>query len=69
MTQAKANKQTEKRKTPEPDPPPPDTPEVQERKAKLDKDTADLMDEIDNLLGDEKQAQAFVEGYTQKGGQ
>jgi ubiquitin-like protein Pup len=41
--------------------------EVAERKAKLTEDVDDLLDEIDDVL--ESNAEDFVRGYVQKGGQ
>ena len=45
----------------------PDTSDVQERNAKLTDDVDDLLDEIDDVL--EENAEEFVRGYIQKGGQ
>lgn len=42
-------------------------PEVAERKAEIDEDVDDLLDEIDSVL--EENAEEFVRGYVQKGGQ
>ena len=39
----------------------------QERREKLDEETADLLDEIDDVL--EENAEDFVRAYVQKGGQ
>ena len=41
--------------------------EVAERQAKLTEDVDDLLDEIDDVL--ETNAEDFVRGYVQKGGQ
>lgn len=41
--------------------------EVAERNAKLTEDVDDLLDEIDDVL--ESNAEDFVRGYVQKGGQ
>lgn len=41
--------------------------EVQERKAELDADIDALLDEIDDVL--EENAEDFVRGYVQKGGE
>jgi ubiquitin-like protein Pup len=41
--------------------------EVAERKAKLTEDVDDLLDEIDDVL--ESNAEDFVRGYVQKGGE
>jgi ubiquitin-like protein Pup len=43
------------------------TAEVAERQAKLTEDVDDLLDEIDDVL--ETNAEDFVRGYVQKGGQ
>jgi ubiquitin-like protein Pup len=43
------------------------TEEVAERQAKLTEDVDDLLDEIDDVL--ETNAEDFVRGYVQKGGQ
>jgi prokaryotic ubiquitin-like protein Pup len=42
-------------------------PEVAERHEKLTEDVDDLLDEIDSVL--EENAEEFVRGYVQKGGQ
>lgn len=42
-------------------------PEVAERHAELTEDVDDLLDEIDSVL--EENAEEFVRGYVQKGGQ
>ncbi|HZD97926.1 MAG TPA: ubiquitin-like protein Pup [Micromonosporaceae bacterium] len=42
-------------------------PEVAERQEKLTEDVDDLLDEIDSVL--EENAEEFVRGYVQKGGQ
>jgi ubiquitin-like protein Pup len=42
-------------------------PEVQERHAEITEDVDDLLDEIDSVL--EENAEEFVRGYVQKGGQ
>jgi ubiquitin-like protein Pup len=42
-------------------------PEVAERTEKLNEDVDDLLDEIDSVL--EENAEEFVRGYVQKGGQ
>jgi len=42
-------------------------PEVAERQEKLSEDVDDLLDEIDSVL--EENAEEFVRGYVQKGGQ
>ena len=42
-------------------------PEVTERHEKLTEDVDDLLDEIDSVL--EENAEEFVRGYVQKGGQ
>jgi len=42
-------------------------PEVAERHEKLSEDVDDLLDEIDSVL--EENAEEFVRGYVQKGGQ
>jgi ubiquitin-like protein Pup len=42
-------------------------PEVAERNEKLTDDVDDLLDEIDSVL--EENAEEFVRGYVQKGGQ
>ena len=42
-------------------------PEVAERNEKLTEDVDDLLDEIDSVL--EENAEEFVRGYVQKGGQ
>ncbi|HEY2947656.1 MAG TPA: ubiquitin-like protein Pup [Micromonosporaceae bacterium] len=42
-------------------------PEVAERVEKIDEDVDDLLDEIDSVL--EENAEEFVRGYVQKGGQ
>jgi ubiquitin-like protein Pup len=50
------------------DSPAPDVnPEVAERHEKLSEDVDDLLDEIDSVL--EENAEEFVRGYVQKGGQ
>lgn len=43
------------------------TAEVAERQAKLTEDVDDLLDEIDDVL--ESNAEDFVRGYVQKGGE
>jgi ubiquitin-like protein Pup len=48
-------------------PPPAANPEVAERNEKLTEDVDDLLDEIDSVL--EENAEEFVRGYVQKGGQ
>jgi len=47
--------------------PAPGNPEVAERHEKLTEDVDDLLDEIDSVL--EENAEEFVRGYVQKGGQ
>jgi len=42
-------------------------PEIAERHEKLSEDVDDLLDEIDSVL--EENAEEFVRGYVQKGGQ
>jgi prokaryotic ubiquitin-like protein Pup len=42
-------------------------PEVAERQEQLSEDVDDLLDEIDGVL--EENAEEFVKGYVQKGGQ
>jgi prokaryotic ubiquitin-like protein Pup len=42
-------------------------PEVAERQAEITEDVDDLLDEIDSVL--EENAEEFVRGYVQKGGQ
>ena len=42
-------------------------PEVAERQEKLTEDVDDLLDEIDSVL--EENAEEFVRGYVQKGGE
>ena len=42
-------------------------PETQERVAEITEDVDDLLDEIDSVL--EENAEEFVRGYVQKGGQ
>ena len=49
------------------DPGPEVNPEVAERHEKLTEDVDDLLDEIDSVL--EENAEEFVRGYVQKGGQ
>jgi prokaryotic ubiquitin-like protein Pup len=48
-------------------PAPEANPEVAERHEKLTDDVDDLLDEIDSVL--EENAEEFVRGYVQKGGQ
>jgi len=48
-------------------PPAEANPEVAERHEKLTDDVDDLLDEIDSVL--EENAEEFVRGYVQKGGQ
>jgi ubiquitin-like protein Pup len=48
-------------------PAPEANPEVTERHEKLTEDVDDLLDEIDSVL--EENAEEFVRGYVQKGGQ
>jgi prokaryotic ubiquitin-like protein Pup len=48
-------------------PAPEANPEVAERQEKLTEDVDDLLDEIDSVL--EENAEEFVRGYVQKGGQ
>jgi prokaryotic ubiquitin-like protein Pup len=43
------------------------SPEAAERQEKLTEDVDDLLDEIDSVL--EENAEEFVRGYVQKGGQ
>jgi ubiquitin-like protein Pup len=43
------------------------SPEVAERQEQLSEDVDDLLDEIDSVL--EENAEEFVRGYVQKGGQ
>jgi ubiquitin-like protein Pup len=42
-------------------------PEIAERHAEISEDVDDLLDEIDSVL--EENAEEFVRGYVQKGGQ
>lgn len=44
-----------------------DTSDVQERHEKLSEDVDDILDEIDSVL--EENAEDFVRGYVQKGGE
>ena len=44
-----------------------ETTDVQDRVGKLTEDVDDLLDEIDDIL--EENAEEFVRGYVQKGGQ
>ena len=44
-----------------------DTSDVQERHEKLSEDVVDILDEIDSVL--EENAEDFVRGYVQKGGE
>jgi ubiquitin-like protein Pup len=46
---------------------PPVDPAVAERQEKITEDVDDLLDEIDSVL--EENAEEFVRGYVQKGGQ
>ncbi|HEX2356639.1 MAG TPA: ubiquitin-like protein Pup [Micromonosporaceae bacterium] len=48
-------------------PPPEANPEAAERAEKIGEDVDDLLDEIDSVL--EENAEEFVRGYVQKGGQ
>ena len=48
-------------------PPATTNPEAAERNEKLTEDVDDLLDEIDSVL--EENAEEFVRGYVQKGGQ
>ena len=48
-------------------PAPEANPELAERQEKLTEDVDDLLDEIDSVL--EENAEEFVRGYVQKGGQ
>jgi ubiquitin-like protein Pup len=48
-------------------PPPEANPEVAERHEKITEDVDDLLDEIDSVL--EENAEEFVRGYVQKGGE
>lgn len=48
-------------------PAPEANPEVAERHAEITEDVDDLLDEIDSVL--EENAEEFVRGYVQKGGQ
>ena len=48
-------------------PAPEANPEVAERHEKITEDVDDLLDEIDSVL--EENAEEFVRGYVQKGGQ
>jgi ubiquitin-like protein Pup len=48
-------------------PAPGPNPEIAERNEKLTEDVDDLLDEIDSVL--EENAEEFVRGYVQKGGQ
>ena len=48
-------------------PPAEPSPELAERHEKLSEDVDDLLDEIDSVL--EENAEEFVRGYVQKGGQ
>jgi ubiquitin-like protein Pup len=48
-------------------PAPEANPEVAERHEKISEDVDDLLDEIDSVL--EENAEEFVRGYVQKGGQ
>jgi ubiquitin-like protein Pup len=47
--------------------PPEANPEVAERQEKITEEVDDLLDEIDSVL--EENAEEFVRGYVQKGGQ
>jgi ubiquitin-like protein Pup len=57
------------RKSSEEEPPPESAPagEVSDRKEKLDDDVDAILDEIDDVL--ESNAEEFVRGFVQKGGQ
>jgi len=46
---------------------PPVDPEATERREKMSEDVDDLLDEIDGVL--EENAEEFVKGYVQKGGE
>ena len=59
----KARRDEETDESPAPDV----NPEVAERHEKLSEDVDDLLDEIDSVL--EENAEEFVRGYVQKGGQ
>ena len=59
----KARRDEEIDEAPVPEP----APEVAERHEKLTEDVDDLLDEIDSVL--EENAEEFVRGYVQKGGE
>jgi len=59
----KARRDEETDESPAPDV----SPEVAERHEKLSEDVDDLLDEIDSVL--EENAEEFVRGYVQKGGE
>ncbi|MGH3712363.1 MAG: ubiquitin-like protein Pup [Micromonosporaceae bacterium] len=59
----KSKREEETDQTPEPAA----NPEVSERHEKISEDVDDLLDEIDSVL--EENAEEFVRGYVQKGGQ
>ncbi|WP_412539345.1 ubiquitin-like protein Pup [Longispora sp. K20-0274] len=48
-------------------PPPAVNPEAAERREKMGEDVDDLLDEIDSVL--EENAEEFIRGYVQKGGE
>jgi ubiquitin-like protein Pup len=59
----KARRETEVEDTPAPEV----DPEVAERVEKVSEEVDDLLDEIDSVL--EENAEEFIRGYVQKGGQ
>jgi len=63
--QEKANRRTDE--VDEADAPEPDGGAVAERKAALDSDVDSMLDEIDEVL--ETNAEEFVRGFVQKGGE
>lgn len=58
---ARRDEQVDEASAPQPNP------EVAERHEKISEDVDDLLDEIDSVL--EENAEEFVRGYVQKGGQ
>jgi prokaryotic ubiquitin-like protein Pup len=67
MSQEQQNHESSKQDDQEVPAPNPGAPEGQERREKMSEDIDDLLDEIDNVL--EANAEEFVQGYVQQGGQ
>lgn len=67
MSQEQTNRDASQEDDQEVPAPNPGAPEGQERRDKMSSDIDDLLDEIDDVL--EENAEEFVQGYVQQGGQ